>query len=149
MRSEKNEKKFKLLLLDIGLLQCALEVPADIFQTASLMQVNSGILAEQFVGQEILAYMDCYLDKKLYFWERSKVGSMAEIDYVVNIGGRIIPIEVKAGKTGRMRSLKQFLATKPSTLGLRISTEPLALEGNILSVPLYMIRQIERLIQTL
>ena len=73
-------------------------------------------------------------------------GSDAEVDYVIEVGPNIIPIEVKSGAEGRLRSLKQFMEEKKSILGLRISQAPLAFEGNILSVPFYMIREIPRLV---
>jgi len=63
------------------------------------------------------------------------------------IEGEIIPIEVKSGAVGTLRSLKQFMIDHKSKLGVRISILPLQLDKNILSVPLYMIRQIPRLIK--
>ena len=111
-----------------------------------VLQINAGALAEQFVGQELLCLGDSYQERHLYFWDREKKGSSAEVDYVVNFGSRIIPIEVKAGKTGRLRSIRQFIEEKKSTFGVRISGHPLSLENNILSVPLYLIDQLPRLI---
>ena len=67
-----------------------------------------GFLAEQFVGQELLAYNNCYLESHLFFWETEKNGS-AEVDYVTNYDGKVVPIEVKARKTGSLASLKQFM----------------------------------------
>jgi len=63
------------------------------------------------------------------------------------IEGEIIPIEVKSGAVGTLRSLKQFMIDHKSKLGVRISILPLQLDKNILSVPLYMIRRIPRLIK--
>ena len=99
LKAEENEKKFKLIFLDIGLLQCALEVDPAVFTTSSFHQVNAGTLAEQFVGQELLAYTDCYLDSHLFFGKLKKSGS-AEVDYVTNYYGKVVPVEVKAGKKG-------------------------------------------------
>jgi hypothetical protein len=61
------------------------------------------------------------------------------------VKGKLFPIEVKAGKTGRLRSLRQFMEEKKIPLGIRISEAPLSLERDILSIPLYMISQMERL----
>jgi uncharacterized protein len=145
LKSEENEKKFKLIFLDIGLLQCALEVDPAVFTTSSFHQVNSGVLAEQFVGQELLAYTDCYLDSHLFFWETEKSGS-AEVDYVTNYYGKVVPIEVKAGKKGHLGSLSQFMEKKSSPIGLHISVNPLSFKNRILTVPFYLIKEIPRLL---
>jgi len=144
LKSEENEKKFKLIFLDIGLLQCALGVDPALFTATTFYQVNAGVLAEQFVGQELLAYADCYLDPHLFFWEGDK-GSDAEVDFVTNYHGKVVPIEVKAGKGGRLNSLRQFLAKKQVSLGLHISTQPLAFKNQVLSIPFYLIKEIPRL----
>lgn len=146
LRAEKDEKTFKILFLDIGLLQSALGGHPERFLNASLHQINQGVLAEQFVGQELLAYQDPYLEHKLYFWEKQAAGSSAEIDFVINQQGIILPIKVKAGATGRLKSLKQFLEKKPANIGLRIYEGPLSFEDNILSVPFYLISQLPRLL---
>lgn len=149
LRAEINERKFKILFLDVGLYQRAMEVDSQAILQQDLLQVNEGALAEQFVGQELLAYGDYYVDRHLHFWEREKKGSSAEVDYVVNINSRIIPIEVKAGKTGRLRSLQQFMHEKACPIGIRISQYPLSFENNILSLPLYLIEQLPRLLTTI
>lgn len=142
LAAQKHDKKFKLLFLDIGLLP---QPPISIIDAEDLILVNQGKLAEQFVGQELIAYHKPYQRGSLYYWEREKTGSDAEIDYVIEIGEHVIPIEVKAGEIGSLRSLKQFMTEKKSPLGLRISQAPLSLEKNILSVPFYLIQEIPRL----
>ena len=111
------------------------------------MQVNRGSLAEQFVGQEFFSYSDPYLQKKLFFWQREKTGSSAEIDYIYETGFGVIPIEVKAGKTGRLKSINAFLKNKKSKLGVRISSNPLSFSKGILSLPFYLINQLPRLLE--
>lgn len=149
LKAEENEKKFKLLFLDIGLLQSALGLDPQLFTSSSIHLVNAGVLAEQFVGQELSAYADCYLEPHLFFWESEKEGGSAEVDYVTQYFGKIVPIEVKAGKEGRLRSLLFFLEKKKSaTIGLRISIEQLGFKNNILSIPFYLMSQIPRLISS-
>lgn len=148
LKSEENEKKFKLLFLDIGLLQCALEVDPALYTGMDFHQVNAGILAEQFVGQELLAYADCYLDPHLFFWETEKGGS-AQVDFITNYHGKVVPIEVKAGKSKHLTSLHVFLERKSAApIGLHIATKPLAFKKKILSVPFYLIKEIPRLLLT-
>lgn len=144
---QKNEKKFKLFFLDIGLLPQA--SATALLDTSDLISYNRGVLAEQFVGQELIAYSKPYSSSQLYYWERDKPGTQAEIDYVIEINSHIIPIEVKAGAQGRLRSLKYFMTEKKSHIGLRISEAPLSLDDRILSVPFYMIHEIPRLVTTL
>ena len=114
-----------------------------------LMLINRGALAEQFVGQELIAHAPNYLPRELYYWTREKTGATAEVDYVINIDNLIVPIEVKAGKTGRLKAMQYFLENKESasSIGIRISAHTLSFEKNILSVPLYMISELSRLWQ--
>jgi predicted AAA+ superfamily ATPase len=142
LASQRSEKKFKLLFLDIGLLPQPL---VSIIDAEDLIAVNQGKLAEQFVGQELIVYQKPYRRGSLYYWEREKKGSDAEVDYVIEIENHIVPIEVKAGEIGSLRSLRQFMAEKKAPLGLRISQASLSLERDILSVPFYLIQEIPRL----
>ena len=140
------QKKFKTLFLDIGLVQRALQVdPELIIAQEDLILIHSGALAEQFVGQEFLAYADFFREEKLFFWEREKQNSSAEVDYIITIGQQIVPIEVKAGAHGHLKSLMQFMQEKKSRLGIRISQKPLSYTNGVLSVPFYLISQIPRL----
>lgn len=143
------DNKFKLLFLDIGLVNCANKLDIQTAWDTELLQINAGALAEQFVGQELLAYTDFHTNPQLYYWERDKKDSMAEVDYVIAVGSKILPIEVKAGTTGRLRSLAQFLTEKEPPFGIRISQHPLSFHDQILSVPLYLIGQLSRLIRPL
>ena len=74
-----------------------------------LMKVNAGAVAEQFVGHELLSYRDPYQPASLYYWVREARNSSAEVDYLIACGSQVIPVEVKAGKTGTLRSMHLFL----------------------------------------
>lgn len=143
----KNEKKFKLYFLDIGLVHRAMRMDLEYLFQEDLMLLNRGALSEQFVAQELLAYSDKYEPRELSFWAREKKGSSAEVDFVIQEGSWIIPVEVKAGTTGRLRSLHLFMEEKKSRIGIRISQHPLAFQEGILSVPLYLIGEIPRLVR--
>ncbi|MBA3238265.1 MAG: ATP-binding protein [Parachlamydiaceae bacterium] len=136
--------RFKLLYLDIGLLQTATKVDATHFFEEDILQINAGMLAEQFVGQEILAYAPPYQKEPLLFWERTN-GGQAEVDFVLNVGAAILPLEVKAGATGSLRSMHSFLNEKKGKFGLRVSEAPLSLHNNILSVPFYLVCHLDRI----
>ena len=119
------DHRFKLFFLDIGLLQTACQVDAQDFFEKEILQINAGMLAEQFVAQELLAYEPPFQNRPLLYWEKEE-GGQAEIDFVQAIGSEIIPIEVKAGSTGSLRSLQSFMRLKNPPLGVRISEHPLS-----------------------
>ncbi|WP_194847082.1 ATP-binding protein [Candidatus Neptunochlamydia vexilliferae] len=141
------ENRFKILFLDIGLLHTAHRVDINELWQEDLLQIHSGRLAEQFVGQELLNLRDFYESPQLFFWKREQKGSSAEVDYLLTSKSSVIPLEVKAGATGRLRSMHQFMEKKGSPLGVKVSMAPLSRDGNILSVPLYMVDQIHRLVR--
>lgn len=141
-----HEKKFKLLFLDVGLVVRNAGLGINELMNQELVLINQGAIAEQFVGQELLAYQDYYDEAKLYFWCRDVKGSLAEIDYVITVDSQIIPIEVKSGSTGRMKSLHMFLTEKKLPLGIRISQLPLQYKNKILSLPFYLISELKRLV---
>jgi predicted AAA+ superfamily ATPase len=140
-----NDRKFKLLFLDVGLVKRGCFLDTALLFNENIMLINQGLLTEQFVGQELLAYSNCKDDVRLFFWIREERNSSAEVDFVTSIGDKIVPIEVKAGTVGRLKSLKIFMEEKHSSIGIRISAAPLALESKVLSIPFYLIGELHRL----
>lgn len=146
LEADKNPKKFKLIFLDVGLMQRSLGLDTQLMFEKDIMAVNMGSVAEQYVGQQILASSDCYEEKRLYFWARESRSSQAEVDYLVTLRENVFPVEVKAGKTGTLRSLRLFLDEHPdSPFGIRLSGHELSWHDQVLSIPLYMAEQWERL----
>jgi len=145
LEAQVNEMKFKLNFLDVGLMQNACGLQAELSLTDDFIQINSGAVTEQFIGQELRAYSDSYLKRGLFFWARDKKSSSAEVDYVVSVGSLILPVEVKAGKTGTLKSLKLFMEEKKSLFGVRFSQEQLSWHDKVLTLPLYMAEQLKRL----
>lgn len=139
-----DEQKFKLNFLDVGLMQNSCGLQGQLSVEEDFMQINAGAVAEQFVGQELAAYSDKHQQGSIYFWAREKRGSMAEVDYVINIGSNILPVEVKSGKEGKLKSLRMFIDEKKSKLGIRFSQDRLSYYDKILSIPLYMVEQMPR-----
>ena len=142
-----NEKKFKIVFLDIGLMTRSSRLSAEIWLNEGLILVTQGAIAEQFVGQELLAYDSNIEAPHLYFWCRDKKSSMAEVDYVKSYDAKIIPIEVKAGSTGQLKSLHLFMQEKNLPLGIKVSQQPLKFDGYLLSIPFYLIGEIERFLK--
>ena len=141
-----NEKKFKCLLSDIGLYCASMNLSQDILSSKDIIIVNKGKLSEQVAGQELLAHSIPFEPYQLTYWARDKKTSRAEVDYVIQHGATIIPIEVKSGPMGRMKSLHIFMQEKRSKLGIKISQAPLSLKDQILSLPIYLIGQLDRLL---
>lgn len=141
-----SEKKFKLNFLDVGLMQNSCGLQPRIGMDEDILQINAGSVAEQFVGQELCAYTDSHRLPALYFWARDRKSSSAEVDFIVSVDAHIVPIEVKSGSGGRLKSLQIFLREKNSNIGVCISQKALSRDGNVIHVPLYMIDQIPRLI---
>ena len=134
-----NERFFKTLFLDVGLMQNLCGLATDIIREKDFMAIYQGALMEQFVGQELIACQDCFDRPALYYWAREARNSSAEIDYVCQSGANLVPIEVKAGKTGRLKSLHQYLEEKQQAWGIKISAAPLQYEKPVLSIPFYMV----------
>ena len=138
--AEMNPDKFKVLLFDIGLAQRLMKTDyKSLLLKTDLLQVNHGTMAELFVGLELIAYTDFRQNPSLFYWHREAKSSNAEVDYVISSNERIIPVEVKSGTTGRMKSLRLFMEQKKSGTGIRICASAFALEQNIQSIPLYAI----------
>ena len=140
-----NETKFKINFLDVGLMQNACGLQAQLVTTNDFLQINAGAVAEQFIGQELSAIIDSYLEHTLFFWARDKKNSSAEVDYIVAIESQILPVEVKAGKTGTLKSLRIFIEEKHSPFGIRFSQENLSFYDKVLTLPLYMAEHMQRL----
>jgi predicted AAA+ superfamily ATPase len=145
--SHVNEKKSKLLFLDIGLVKRACRLDLELLLNKDLILINDGALAEQLVGQELLAYTRHEDERFLFFWARESLNSSAEIDYLINVDEKILPIEVKSGSTGTLRSLKIFMEEKKSALGIRIAEKEFSIEKNLLNLPFYMIEALPRLVR--
>ena len=113
LRAESNEKMQKPLFLDIGLLttSCGLSY-ADIVAVDDVTLVNSGAVCEQFIGQHLLYARPCYEEPELFYWCREKRQASSEVDYLQTCRSTILPIEVKAGKTGALKSLQVFIKEK-------------------------------------
>jgi len=139
--AETRINKFKLIMLDVGLNQQILGLNLNEWFIDPLPSfVNKGNLAENFVGQELLAYSDSSDKQQLYFWLNEKSGAQAEVDYVISQQSNIIPVEVKSGHGATMQSMRVFLKSHPnSSYGIRFSTHNYSFHDNIHSYPLYAV----------
>ena len=158
--AEKNDRIFKLYLLDTGLVSAMLDLRLQHFANIEEIDLyNKGAIAEQVVSQLLACNNQDILHTEQYFWQRSRKGATAEIDYILQYASRIIPIEVKAGAEGKLKSLHVFMAEKKYPLAIRIYSGELKLDTvkvktpsgqpvryQLLSIPFYLLSQLERLI---
>lgn len=161
LAAEADDRKFKVLFLDVGLMCRACGLGLLDFELDDVVLVNSGAVCEQFIGQHLFHAGHLFEEPELYYWSREKRQSSAEIDYLLSMGREIIPVEVKAGKTGRLKSLHIFLEEKVRRLGLRFNagypsllddTAVLSsgqrMDYRLLSLPMYMVGQTGRLLKS-
>jgi predicted AAA+ superfamily ATPase len=138
--AQADPNRFKLLFLDIGLAESILGFDGStwILDPENAF-VNAGELAEAFVGQELLAYASPHVSPTLHYWHREAAASNAEVDYLMAAGPEIVPIEVKRGAGGALKSMRLFLEThrKHSRHGVRFSTHNYSTVADLKSYPLY------------
>ena len=103
-------KVFKSCMLDIGIMNylCGIYKTDEYFKN-DLLAIYKGAMAEQFVGQEISSNQN----GELFYWSRQAKSSSAEVDYVIDVNDKIIPVEVKSAKAGSLRSMHQYLKEYP------------------------------------
>ncbi len=122
---------FKLFLLDCGLLACMIEAPAGQMLLGGDVFVEfKGAFTEQFVLQQFKS-----LSLHPYYWSSEK--TPAEIDFVIQKGERVIPVEVKAEENVRSKSLSQYVKDNEGLKGLRISMRGYVDQGWMENIPLY------------
>jgi len=138
-----NPKNRRIIPFDTGIYQRTLNLNiSDILFSNDFNAINKGAVAEIFVGCEVKKNASCYSDEELYCWVREKKNATAQIDFVVQRGETIVPVEVKSGKQGKMQSLWMFMKEKNSIYGIRTSLENFCEYQNIKVYPLYAIGNI-------
>ncbi|MFM8361900.1 MAG: ATP-binding protein [Haliscomenobacter sp.] len=141
--AEVNVKYRKYLLFDTGIAQRILGLSiADMLIGDDMQSINKGAMAELHVGLELVKNASPYQASALFYWQRETRNSQAEVDYVVQRQGEIIPIEVKAGTKGAMQSMYLFLEEKKRAKGIRFSLENFSAIPQISVYPLYAVRNV-------
>jgi predicted AAA+ superfamily ATPase len=144
--AEINPKYQRIIPCDTGLFQHILGLDtARLFMSDDFKTVNRGALAEIFAGLELLKSSSCYSPRQLYCWHREKRQSSAQVDYVIQRGENILPIEVKSGTRGAMQSLRLFMTEKKIRRGVRTSLENFARGDDDIDIyPLYAVSNLSR-----
>lgn len=154
----------KPLFMDVGLVAHILGVRRnDLDHLDERVLINEGPLAEQYIGQHLARQRSG--QPELFYWARESRKSNAELDFVIQHGMQMVPIEVKAGKSGRLRSLHGFMQDKQLPLAVRFDLNPpsiMTIETSVptasgpqsvtyrlLSLPLYAVDRLSELLDEL
>lgn len=145
-----NRKSPKLQLLDTGLVNYFSGARKETFLSDNLMNVYKGKIIEHVVAQELRHVFNSQLHN-IHFWVREKKQSNAEVDFVIPYEDMLIPIEVKSGSSGRLRSLHQFIDNAPHNFAVRLYAGEIRLEKSstvsgkeffLLNLPYYLTSKI-------
>lgn len=161
IKAGKDDLVFKMFFLDIGLMNrvCGIR-NISLAQLETRDFINEGKMAEQFIQQHLLRIGRKNEKPQLFYWLREGRSVNAEIDFVLQLEGHVVPVEVKAGRSGTMRSLHRFIWEKklefavrfdlnlPSTLkaahSMNYNKKNASVEFQLISLPLYMVEQLPR-----
>ncbi len=154
----------KLFHLDVGLVGTSTGLgmgPLGDFVTGRF--INEGTRAEQFVAQHLLRRSPASQQPKLHYWQRAGRSTNAEVDFLVENGTEVLPIEVKSGASGGLRSLHQLMLLHPGEVALRldlnlpsrqeIRTEVMTAKGRqsvryfLQNLPLYLVERATELLR--
>ncbi len=163
LQADLQEKAYKLLFLDVGLMNaiCGLDW-LSLSRMDDRKIVNQGAIAEQFVGQHLQAMLANKPNRELNYWLREGKSANAELDFVIGLSGNIIPIEVKSGAAGTLKSLHQFMGSKQAPLAVRFDINPPSVQQvdtvininkerkqvqyPLVSLPLYLVERLDTVV---
>jgi len=144
-------KSPRLQVLDTGLMNYFSGIQPEILLTDDLSKLYRGTMIEHLIGQELLAIQYEALSS-LHFWVREKKTSAAEVDYLFPFRSLLIPIEVKSGSEGKLRSLHLYMDMSPHPYAVRFyagelsithATTPGGKKYHLLNLPYYLVSQLE------
>ena len=147
-----NKRPKKMIFLDVGLVNHQMGILEEYLNIKNLNDFYKGRIAEQIVGQNILS-QSMHSPAKIFYWAKEKPKGNAEIDFCINKNGMLLGIEVKSGKTGKLRSLHQFAQEVKNKQIMRIYSgefkkEKIKIkntENELISIPFYLIPRIREL----
>ncbi|PWQ95144.1 ATP-binding protein [Leucothrix arctica] len=165
LQADMEEKVFKLLFLDVGLMNAISGLNWRVISQLDEMKlINEGTMAEQFIGQHLQGILSDTPNRELTYWLREGRALNAEVDFVIGLQGQILPIEVKAGATGSMKSLHQFMGEKGGDLAIRFDAslpgefevnttirrgnESKPVKYRLLSLPIYLVERLDEVISS-
>ena len=144
----------KLLWSDVGLVNYVANIQKEVFGAADILDAWRGKIAEQVVAQELLA-LDNRVSNHRNFWVREKKGSNAEVDFVMQYEGLLIPVEVKSGHNAKLKSLHLFMDEAPHNIAIRVWSQPFSVDEittqsgknfKLINLPFYYIGALEKVL---
>ena len=144
-------KSPRLLYLDTGLVNYRAGLQTGFLSVTDLGALYRGRLAEHVVGQEMIA-ANLRTNAKPRFWVRQKPGATAEVDYLHQYRDRLVPVEVKSGRSGALRSLHQFMHRADHDLAVRLwdgdidlhaAKTPEGRRFRLLNLPFFLVHQLD------
>ena len=164
LQAEAKPGTYKLLFMDVGLMNAVSGLNWwGIEKMSETTLVTVGGIVEQFIGQHLQDLLVNSPNRELTYWMREGRSANAEVDYVVAFDGRVVPIEVKAGAGGGLKSLHQFVAEKQVSLAVRFDAAPPSLQTirtrarrkgaftdvacRLVSLPLYLVERLPHILR--
>jgi predicted AAA+ superfamily ATPase len=149
---EDRKKSPKLQILDTGLVNYYAGIQKELFQSEDISHFYEGRIAKHIIGQELLTLKSSSLHR-MNFWVREKKQSNAEVDFVIAHNDKLIPVEIKSGSTGRLRSLHQFIDLAPHDYAVRFYSGKVQIDNiksinkkpfHLLNLPYFLAGELER-----
>ena len=148
------KKSPKLLWLDTGIVNYVAKNQLALFGTQNISELWKGKIAEHIVGQEIISHNDSVLAQR-NFWVRDAKNAQAELDFVVQTEGQIVPIEVKSGHNATIKSMHSFMETSKHDFAIRFWNNPMQKDiielqtgkkYTLLNVPFYYAEVLDKIL---
>lgn len=149
------KKSPRLQFLDTGLINYELNIQADMLALSDLSTAYKGAIIPHLITQELIS-LNTYKNQKPNFWVREKSQASSEVDLVFSYKGLLIPIEIKSGKVGKLRSLHQYVERAPHPFAVRIyagdfsiekHTTPGEKEFYLMNLPYYLTTYLSQYIE--
>jgi hypothetical protein len=149
------KKSPRIQFLDTGILNYELNIQADLLTMDDLSQAYKGAIIPHMITQELIS-LQSHSYKKPNFWVRDKTQASSEVDLIITFKDKLIPIEIKSGKAGKLRSLHQFMDRTNHPYAIRIyggefyihdSRTQKGTEFHLMNIPYYLGTYIHKYIE--
>ena len=125
-----HKKSPRLQFLDTGIVNHELNIQADLLALEDMSTAYKGAIIPHLITQELMS-LNSKKFKQPNFWVREKAQSSAEVDLIVQYDNKIIPIEIKSGKEGKLKSLHQLIDKSDHPYAIRMYASEFAIDQHI------------------
>lgn len=149
------QKSPRMQFLDTGLVNYALNIQAEMLKLDDFSTLYKGAIIPHIIYQELIAE-DNITNNELNFWVREAKNSSAEVDLVIRYKNLVIPIEIKSGKVGKLKSLHSFIESVDHNIAIRVYGGEFSIEKHhtiqlkkefiLINIPYYLTPQISNYI---